>query len=160
MLLRRADDRGTLSIFVVMLAPAIFFLAGLVIDGGGALVAKQRAADLAEQGARAGANAIDVAVLRDTGDRRIDCAGATAEVSDYFGAYSGSGKAEAGQIVACGPGSISVHAEVEYNSIFLPQVFRMKADATASPICDTDTLCVVALALSPATAFGNQVRPR
>lgn len=159
-MLRLRDDRGTLSIFVVLLAPAILFLAGLVIDGGGGLVAKQRAADQAEQAARAGANAIDIAVLRDTGDRRIDCAGATAKVSEYFGAYSGSAKPDAGYIVSCGPGSITVHVEVKYKSIFLPQDFTMPADATASPICDTNTLCVVALAHPPATASEIQVRPR
>ena len=105
---RHRSDRGTISIYVAFLAPAILALAGLVIDGGGALVAKQRAADQAEQGARAGANAIDIAVLRDTGDKKIDCAAAQALVSNYFAAYPAGTGADVYNISGCEPGRIKI----------------------------------------------------
>ena len=43
---------------------ALFALAGLVLDGGAALTAHGRAADVAQQAARAGADALDGASLR------------------------------------------------------------------------------------------------
>lgn len=68
---RLSSDRGSAALFVAIFAPAMIFLAGLVIDGGAALEAKQRAADSAEQAARAAAGQCDVALLRSLGDCRI-----------------------------------------------------------------------------------------
>ena len=65
--LRRQAERGSAALFVAIFAPAMIFMAGLVIDGGAALEAKQRASDIAEQAARAGAGQCDVALLRSQG---------------------------------------------------------------------------------------------
>lgn len=46
------------------LTVALLAMAGLVIDGGAAIAARERAADLAEQAARAGADALVPASLR------------------------------------------------------------------------------------------------
>jgi uncharacterized membrane protein len=62
--MRGRRDRGSAALFVAIFAPAMIFMAGLVIDGGGALEARQRAADIAEQAARAAANRCDVVLLR------------------------------------------------------------------------------------------------
>jgi Putative Flp pilus-assembly TadE/G-like len=53
---RGGRDRGAAMLIVAVLSPVLLGLAGLVFDGGLALEAKQRAADAAEQAARAGAN--------------------------------------------------------------------------------------------------------
>lgn len=148
---RRPDDRGSLSIFVVVLAPAILALAGLVIDGGGALVAKQRAADQAEQAARAGANAINIEQLRSpAGNRWIACADAGPLVDAYFA----RSRADSYSVVACDVTSITVSVTVKYESIILGQVFSMTQDATASPICGTDQLCA-----AQAQSAGQQPSP-
>ncbi|MGH3387587.1 MAG: pilus assembly protein TadG-related protein, partial [Actinomadura sp.] len=42
-------DRGTVSIFTVIFALFVILLAGLLVDGGLAIHARQRAADIAEQ---------------------------------------------------------------------------------------------------------------
>lgn len=152
---RRSDDRGTLAIYVAFLAPAVLALSSLVIDGGGALVAKQRATDQAEQAARAGANAIDIAVLRDTGDRQIDCTQAQGLVTDYFAVSTG----DTHTFGPCSAGRVSVSVTVQYKSIFLGKTFNMTGTASASPICETDTLCV-ALARPLTTAPDPLVRPR
>jgi Putative Flp pilus-assembly TadE/G-like len=70
--LRMRADRGSTALFVAVFAPAIIFMAGLVIDGGAALEAKQRAADIAEQAARAAAGQCDVAKLRLYGTCYVD----------------------------------------------------------------------------------------
>jgi len=54
------SERGSISLFVVMLAGALFALGGLVADGGAGLAAARRANDLAEGAARAGAAASTV----------------------------------------------------------------------------------------------------
>lgn len=45
-------ERGSVAMYVVLFTPAVFLLAGLLVDGGLAIHARQRAADMAEQAAR------------------------------------------------------------------------------------------------------------
>jgi len=66
------DERGTATAFVVGMAVVLLACAGLVVDGGTALNARMRLADDVEQAARAGAQEIDVATLRDSGDLVLD----------------------------------------------------------------------------------------
>lgn len=62
---RRGDaDRGSITAYLLITTVAIFALAGLVLDGGAALAAHGRAADVAQQAARAGADALDESSLR------------------------------------------------------------------------------------------------
>jgi Flp pilus assembly protein TadG len=68
---RLGKDRGSAALFVAIFALPMIFMAGLVIDGGAALEARQRASDIAEQAARAAAGQCDVALLRSLGDCRI-----------------------------------------------------------------------------------------
>jgi Flp pilus assembly protein TadG len=63
----RRAERGSVTVFTVVFAIAVMFLLALIIDGGIAMNAKQRAADIAGQAARAAADTINVAVLRQTG---------------------------------------------------------------------------------------------
>jgi Flp pilus assembly protein TadG len=61
---RQGDDTGSVALFMSLLTVALLAMAGLVIDGGAAIAARERAADLAEQAARAGADALVPASLR------------------------------------------------------------------------------------------------
>ncbi len=71
-LAREERDRGTVAMFTTIFALFVVVLAGLLVDGGLAIHARQRAADIAEQGARAAADNVDVDELRRTGRARID----------------------------------------------------------------------------------------
>ena len=57
-------ERGSVAVFTVVFAVAVVFLTALIVDGGIAMNAKERAADIAEQAARAAAGNIDIAQLR------------------------------------------------------------------------------------------------
>jgi Flp pilus assembly protein TadG len=57
-------DRGSVTLFAVVLALGLLAMTGLVVDGGSKLTAQRRANNLAEQAARAGAQAADEAALR------------------------------------------------------------------------------------------------
>jgi uncharacterized membrane protein len=67
----RGKDRGSVSLWVVMFAFVTLALLILVVDGGQVIVAKSRAADIAEQAARAAADDINPGMLR-TGQVTID----------------------------------------------------------------------------------------
>lgn len=57
-------DGGYVSFWVVTITIGVLAMAGLVIDGGNALTAREQAADSAQQAARAGADALSPASLR------------------------------------------------------------------------------------------------
>lgn len=61
-------DRGQVTAFVTVLAVAILALAGLTLDGGLALAAKVSATGQAQAAARAGAQAVDLARYRASGE--------------------------------------------------------------------------------------------
>src|SRR5687768_354668 len=79
----RAEE-GRVSAFVVVLTAAVLALAGLALDGGLALAAKTRANGQAESAARAGADAIDLAIYRDTGQLVLVPAQAVARAQSYL----------------------------------------------------------------------------
>ena len=68
--LRTSRDRGSVSIWVVIFAFVTMVLLTLIVDGGQVMIAKSRAADIAEQAARAAADDINPAALR-TGQVQI-----------------------------------------------------------------------------------------
>lgn len=57
-------DRGSVSLWVVIFAFVTMVLLTLVVDGGQVMIAKSRAADIAEQAARAAADDIATGALR------------------------------------------------------------------------------------------------
>jgi Flp pilus assembly protein TadG len=61
---RRYRDRGSVAVFTVVFALAVILLVALLVDGGTELNARERAADIAEQAARAAAEDISPASLR------------------------------------------------------------------------------------------------
>jgi len=64
--MRRDEDRGSITAYLLIMTVALVVLAGLVLDGGAALTAHGRAADTAQQAARAGADALHDQSLRAT----------------------------------------------------------------------------------------------
>lgn len=65
---RGRDQAGVAAVFFVFVAMAMVAVAGLVIDGGYAMAAKRTCQQQAEQAARAGADALNQAGLRDGTD--------------------------------------------------------------------------------------------
>ena len=61
------DENGQVTAFIVVIATAVLMFAGLILDGGQALAARVRALGEAQEAARAGAQAINLAAYRSTG---------------------------------------------------------------------------------------------
>lgn len=82
--MRRSDERGAASIFVLGMSIVLLVCAGLVVDGGLAINARMRVADDAEQASRVGADSIDLDILRAGGGIVINPDLAAQRSADYL----------------------------------------------------------------------------
>jgi hypothetical protein len=128
-------DRGTFSLFTAIFAVFVIMLAGLLVDGGLAIHARERAADIAEQAARAGADDIDLTALRATGEPSVDTATACEKARELAASY-------ADQISSWGcdpsPEQVSVRITIQVEPQLLDIIpglgpFTMTSTATARP---------------------------
>jgi Flp pilus assembly protein TadG len=134
----RSGERGSMSVFTVLFSVVVFLLAGLLVDGGSAINARLRAADVAEQAARAGADELDVDHLRQTGQTRLlgedqVCARADEIVAAVGGDDVSQGECSVGQ----GQAQVTVTVKVRWEAFFLSAVglsgSEMTGEATAAP---------------------------
>lgn len=131
-------DRGSMSIFTVVFSAVVFLLAGLLVDGGAAINARLRAADIAEQAARAAADQIDVEHLRETGQALLlDDTTVCAKAKEIVSAHG----AEDVQLSECavgdGQAEVTVIISVSWKAFFLAALgfpgSEMEATAVAGP---------------------------
>ena len=80
-------DRGSVAVFTIVFAIAVIFLTALILDGGIAMNARERATDIAGQAARAAAGDIDVAAL-EAGDQPVIGQNACALAEDLVERYA------------------------------------------------------------------------
>jgi Flp pilus assembly protein TadG len=73
------DEQGFVTLYVVAITVGLVALAGLLFDGGNAIAAREQAADVSQQAARAGADALSTPSLHglDPGGLSATPAGAT-----------------------------------------------------------------------------------
>ena len=76
-------ERGAIGVFLVVLVPGLLLIIGLAVDGGAKVAATQRANAIADEAARAGGQALDVAAAL-SGQVRVDPAAAVAAAQDYL----------------------------------------------------------------------------
>ena len=145
--LQPARDRGSVSLWVVIFAFVTLALLILIVDGGQVIVAKSRAADIAEQAARAAADDINPAALRN-GDVTI-AAGAcdtAGPASDLISTYQKGVGVTASMLdchVGTGPqGAPDVTVQVQVSmKPFIPvnpfSTINVQASETAFLACGT-----------------------
>jgi Flp pilus assembly protein TadG len=87
-----SGDRGSVAVFSAMFVFAVLLLLGLLVDGGNVLNARERAADVAEQAARAAVTDVSIGNLHGQGtngpetlaiDWTTACSYALQTVTDY-----------------------------------------------------------------------------
>lgn len=120
------DDRGSVSLLAVIVALGLIVMIGLVYDGGRALAAREQAAGIANEAARAGADQLDTAYLRATGIVRLDPGAAHTAATEWIADAGHTGTVTASTtevtvtvtidtptqlLTAVGIGSITVDAE-------------------------------------------------
>ena len=124
-------DAGTASIVLVLITPALFGVAGLVVDGGRAINARQLAASQAEQAARAAADALDVDALRAGSGLVIEPLAARRAAERYLAAAGATGVVD----VRAGTVTVSVNATARTAFFAVIGIDQMSvtAEATARP---------------------------
>jgi Flp pilus assembly protein TadG len=142
---RGRGERGSVTVFTAVFAVAVLFLLALILDGGSALNAKQRAMDIAGQAARAAADTIDLQVLRGSGIAVIGpgACEAAASLVNRYGRLLGSGldKVTSTTMVSCTAPPGSDRATVLVSVSTRPLVpgiltaFHESAQASATPEC-------------------------
>lgn len=86
-----AADSGQITAFVVVMATALVLVAGLVLDGGLTLAARERALGLAQEAARAGAQGVNLAVYRQSGNLVLSPALAMTDAQRYLASTGSQG---------------------------------------------------------------------
>lgn len=125
-------DAGNASIVLVLIISALFSVAGLVVDGGRAINARQLAASQAEQAARAAADAVDVNAVRAGTGLVIDPLAARAAAQRYLSAAGATG------VVDVRAGTVTVTVSAATRTAFFAVIgvdqISVTAQATARPV--------------------------
>jgi hypothetical protein len=128
-----------MSVFVVIFSAAVFLLAGLLVDGGAAINARLKAADIAEQAARAAADLIDVEALRATGQVRLpaDDSGVCGRAEEIVAAHEVRDVRMTECATGVGQTEVTVGVAVHWDAFLLSVLgfggSDMEAAATAAP---------------------------
>ena len=127
------DERGVVSTFLAVIAIALLMAAGLAIDGGRKINALLEASHLADNAARAGAQAVDLDTLRTTGDLRLLPEEAAVRVDQYLTSLG-----HTGEITVVGD-TVTVTVSLTVDPVLLP----------IGPITVTATETAAAITLEP-----------
>lgn len=123
-----SDERGSVSVLVAVLATAFLMVAGLALDGGRKLGALSEARDLADNAARAGAQAVDTDAYQLTGTPTLDPADAEQAALAYLSATG-----HTGTVAVDGP-TVTVTVSLSVPTRFLPGPFTVHATESATAV--------------------------
>jgi Flp pilus assembly protein TadG len=90
---RRRDEHGSVTVFVVSMTMALLLVSGLVFDGGRMIAARREADAVAGAAARAGVQGLDEAGLRQTDGAPIVAPDAIGRVHRYLASTEFTGSA-------------------------------------------------------------------
>ena len=127
------DERGVVSTFLAVIALAMLMAAGLAIDGGRKINALLEASHLADNAARAGAQAVDLDTLRTTGDLRLLPEEAAVRVDQYLTSLGHTGETTVKRA------TVTVSVSLTVDPVLLPM----------GPITVTPTETASAITLEP-----------
>ncbi|MBL1086727.1 hypothetical protein JK359_33010 [Streptomyces actinomycinicus] len=123
-------DRGSMSLFLALSALAILMVMGLLVDGGGALNASNRATSLAQEAARAAGEQVDAAQAIQGTAITIDPDAARGAALDYLAAAGVQGDVQitdGGQTL-----TVTVHDTYATHFASLLGVGTIHVDGTAT----------------------------
>jgi len=124
------QERGAVSTFLAVIALSLLMAGGLAIDGGRKVNALREASHIADNAARAGAQAVDLDALRTTGDLRL----LPSEATDRVGRYLASLGYSATNVTVNGA-AVTVTVTVTVDPVLLPTgPMTVSATETATAI--------------------------
>jgi Flp pilus assembly protein TadG len=132
-------ERGAVMFWVIPVMLGLVAMAGLVVDGGNAIAARQHAADLAQQAARAGADALSPDSLHAAEPSQLTAdPGAATTAAEKILAAGGV----AGTVTIDGDSvtvSVTVHQQTQILSAFGLSAVSGSATSTATALHGTTT---------------------
>jgi hypothetical protein len=124
-------DGGQITAFVVVMMAALILLAGLVLDGGLTLAARERALGEAQQAARAGVQGVNLAVYRADGKLILSPSEAVADGRAYLASIGADGTVTvAGNTVTA---SVTIVQPMQILDVAGLQSITVHASASAVP---------------------------
>ncbi|MGW7433236.1 TadE/TadG family type IV pilus assembly protein [Streptomyces sp. NPDC054861] len=126
--IRHGGDRGSLSPFYALSAIAIIMIMGLLVDGGGALNATNKATGLAQEAARAAGQQLNVPAAVQGTEVTVDPDAAVAAAQDYLATQNVSGSVT----VTDGGQRLEVTVHDTYNTYFAQFVGRSTIDVSGT----------------------------
>ncbi|MCZ4098046.1 MULTISPECIES: pilus assembly protein TadG-related protein [unclassified Streptomyces] len=124
-----------MSLFFAVAALAIFMVMGLLVDGGGALNAANRATSLAQEAARTAGEQLDPAQAIEGTAITIDPDAARTAAQDYLAAAGVQGDVE----ITDGGRTLSVHVHSTYQTLFASMVGKSTINVTGSATAHLQT---------------------
>ncbi|WP_243118323.1 pilus assembly protein TadG-related protein [Actinomyces wuliandei] len=128
-------QRGSLSVFVVVIAAVLLLLAGLCIEGGRVLNARATLTDQAEQAARSGAQQLADHGVRQGSEVTLDTRAAGLAARSYLAGVGLSGSSE----VSVGPSTVTVTVERDVPTAMLRLVGLRSVHVTTTGEARTAT---------------------
>lgn len=124
-------DRGSASVFFAVVVLAIFAVIGLVVDGGRAVQATQRADAIASEAARAAGQALDLGASRSGGAVAVDSQRAITAAEQYIAAAGATGTVKVESAT-----TISVEVTLTVSTAFLRIVGKNAITVTGKATAD------------------------
>ncbi|MFE5717851.1 pilus assembly protein TadG-related protein [Streptomyces erythrochromogenes] len=118
--IRLGEDRGSLSPFYALSALGIIMIMGLLVDGGGALNATNKATGLAQEAARAAGQQLNIPAAVQGTEITVDPDAAVAAAQDYLATQNVSGSVT----VTDGGQGLEVTVHDTYTTLFAQFVGR------------------------------------
>lgn len=130
--MNRHGEQGAVSTFLAVIALALLMAAGLAIDGGRKVNALREASHLADNAARAGAQAVDLDALRTTGHLTLRPGDAVDRVDQYLTSLGYA----AAEVAVIGD-SVTVTVSLTVDPVLLP-TGQMTVSATETATAVTE----------------------
>jgi len=111
---REDTERGSISVFFVVVTVALLVIIGLVVDGGGQIRNLQRADTTAQEAARAAGQAINPSVALRGDGGQVQAGLAQAAAQNYLASAGVSGT-----VTVTGGTTIHVHTTTTHTPVFL-----------------------------------------
>lgn len=126
---RANDDRGAVTVWVILMMVLVMLVAGLVLDGGRRIMAGREAVAVAEEAARAGAGQLNDREIYAGAAPRVDPAHAAAAARSYLARTGRSGTV---QVTGARTFKVSVRISTSTWMLSLVGIGTMTATGTAT----------------------------
>jgi Flp pilus assembly protein TadG len=124
----RRDERGQALVFVVGITAALLLLAGLSLDGGRILSAREKALDEAQEAARSAVQQLDQGALRQGATTTIDAVAAERAAQRYLAATGDDGVVT----VSGSDVTVTVHSSVAMEVLGMVGIGPVTVSATGT----------------------------